>query len=300
MHEMQPSTPAFDDAEAGDGGPWIDSEHEHGDRCTLAIPAQMFNLPAKTIGQGAHITGIGLHSGTPSSVRFEPAPAGHGVVFVAAGQRVPARWDLADGPAGSTRLPGVATPEHLLAAVMGLGITDLLVHLEGSEVPHLDGSALPWVQALGETVCTGTVRARTVDSPVVVEAFGGIARVLPCDRLELAVRVDFGAGLRGDVELVVTPESFVRELCWARTFVPHASLPEQVASGRGRGAGPGDVVVWGPRGPLVPVRSADEPVRHKALDALGDLALASPLFARFEVERGSHALHLAALRAWLG
>ena len=98
--------------------------------------------------------------------------------------------------------------------------------------------------------------------------------------------------------LDVTAASFVAELAWARTFLPHASLDAVLASGRGQGVEPGSVVLLGPRGPVVPVRGPDECVRHKALDLLGDLALAGvPLLGRFEVVRGTHALHHALVRA---
>lgn len=264
------------------------------------MTAQTFKLEARTIASAARVSGVGLHSGAPASVVLAPAQPGAGVAFVrAGGERVPASWALADAPGGQTRLPGVQTPEHLLAAVQGLGITDLDVRLDGPEVPHLDGSAQGWADALGTPVVTGSTVGFVPDRPVEVEAFGGTARWEPHDRLELTVRIDFGPSLRGGLTIDVTPESFVRELCWARTFLPHDDLAAARAAGRGAGATPGTVVVWGRRGPLVPVRSPDEPVRHKALDLLGDLALAGPVRGRIVVERGTHALHQALLAAAL-
>ncbi|MEZ4320070.1 MAG: UDP-3-O-acyl-N-acetylglucosamine deacetylase [Myxococcota bacterium] len=260
----------------------------------------MFNTPAKTLAHTVSLEGAGLHSGAPCRVELRPAQGG-GLRFVKGGRVTPVHVDHADAPGGSTRFPGcVETPEHLLAAVVGLGITDLEVHVDGPEVPALDGSALTWVEALGEPVITGVSRGLAVSAPVEVAVDGGWARALPSDGLELWVDVDFGPACRGSFALAVDPGSFRRELAWARTFLPHAMLDAVVAAGRGRGAEPGSVVLLGARGPLVPVRGPDECVRHKALDLLGDLALAGlPLRGRFEVVRGTHALHHALVRAVL-
>jgi UDP-3-O-[3-hydroxymyristoyl] N-acetylglucosamine deacetylase len=261
-------------------------------------------LPGRTVAAPVRVTGRGLHSGTPATVELRPRST-PGVCFLVGGHSIPAGIDGAQAPGGMTRLGGragtVDTPEHLLAAVLGLGITHLDVVLEGNELPALDGSARPWVDRLDDVVSTGPVPARGVHEPVQIEAFGGIARAWPSERLEIAVDVDFGPAAKGRFALDVTPQSFVDELAWARTFLPHASLDAVLASGRGQGVEPGSVVLLGPRGPVVPVRGPDECVRHKALDLLGDLALAGvPLRGRFEVVRGTHALHHALVRAITG
>lgn len=261
----------------------------------------MFNSPAKTLAQTASITGVGLHSGAPCTVMLVPRREG-GLRFLRRGADrppMPVHHQHATAPGGSTRLAGIDTPEHLLAALLGLGVTDLEIQIDGSELPALDGSAAEWAELCGEPVSTGASRRTlTVSRPVEVELDGGWARATPADVLELVVDVDFGPACRGRFELRVTPEAFRRELAWARTFLPHASLDAVLAAGRGRGAGPGSVVLLGARGPLVPVRSADECVRHKALDLLGDLALlGGPVRGRFEVTRGTHALHHALVRA---
>lgn len=111
----------------------------------------------------------------------------------------------------------------------------------------------------------------------------------------VAVRVEFPGGPAGELEVEATEQAFRREVCWARTFVLERDLERLRASGRGRGATPENTAVW-PGGAL---RSPDEPIRHKLLDAWGDLALAGPIRARWAVERGSHRLHVRALRAAL-
>jgi len=261
----------------------------------------MFNCDAKTLGAPVRFAGVGLHSGAACEVELRPAHSG-GLRFLHRGRTLPVHISQASAPGGSTLLGGqLDTPEHLLAALVGLGITELEIAVTGPEIPGLDGSARDWVQGLGELVCVGSTAGLEVSEPVEIEGFGGIARAWPGDRLELAVEVDFGPACRGRFELVMSPERFHEELCWARTFLPHRMLGAVHAAGRGRGAKPGSVVVLGERGPLVPVRSADECVRHKALDLLGDLALfGAPVRGRFELVRGTHALHQALVREVLG
>ncbi len=266
-------------------------------------------VPGRTLRAPVRVTGRGLHSGRPVTVELRPRQA-PGICFEVSGARVPVHVDLASAPGGRTRLQSgevhVDTPEHLLAAVAGLGITHLDIVPSGPELPALDGSAQEWVHALetdGALVSVGSVSAWAVSKPLVVEAFGGVARAWPSDTLQIAVDVDFGPTVRGPAAqgrfaLEVTPAAFREQLAWARTFLPHTTLDAVLDAGLGRGVDPGAVVVLGARGPLVPVRSADECVRHKALDLLGDLALVgAPVLGRFEVERGTHALHQALVRA---
>ncbi len=259
----------------------------------------MFNHPRRTLADTARIEGVGLHSGAPCTVVLHPSRAG-GLRIRHGQQTVPVHIDHATSPGGSTRLGPVDTPEHLLAALVGLGITDLDIHVEGPEVPGLDGSAAPWVEACGTPVSFGSIAPLVLDRPLEVRQGEGVARAFPSPAFTVAVDVDFGPACRGDFAFTVSPAAFTEQVAWARTFLPHAHLARVEAAGRGRGAAPGSVVILGPRGPLVPVRSPDEPVRHKALDLLGDLALLGrPVQAGFAVERGTHALHQALVRAVL-
>ena len=260
-------------------------------------------VSGRTVATSSRVAGRGLHGGGRSVVQLRPTTQ-PGIRFLVGEAVVPVHVRHATAPGGRTRLEvgqaRVDTPEHLLGAVAGLGITHLDIVLEGAELPALDGSAAEWVHALGEPVPAGPITGVGVDEPVVVEAFGGIARAWPADGVELQVDIDFGPAARGRFTLDLTPASFRDELAWARTFLPHAALDAVLASGRGQGVDPGSVVVLGPRGPLVPVRGAQECARHKALDLLGDLALAgAPIRGRFHVERGTHALHQALVRRLL-
>lgn len=262
---------------------------------SVAAPGQTFKATARTVSDVVTVEGRGLHGGDPAKVRVHPEQAGHGR-WLRVGR---SRWRLGIGnaraPGGCTAVGPVRTVEHLLAAFVLRGVTDATVEVEGTEIPALDGSALPWVEYLGTPVATGVVDGWRLGEVGPVRAAGGVARIQPDPCLILSVAIDFGPGLRQ--ELVVGREGLL-EIAGARTFFPHARLDRLLETGLGRGARPGGVVVWGPRGPLVPLRFPDEPVRHKALDLLGDLALLDvPVVGRIHVERGSHALHQALVRA---
>ncbi len=257
----------------------------------VAVPAQMFKLPARTIRRAAVVRGRGLHGGRPAVVRLFPEPAGTGIRLVSGTVRL--RLCPAHGRAarGCSWWGPVRTVEHFLAALQIAGITDLTVDVEGEELPGLDGSAAMWLEAVEPTVVTGETWGYTLGWARVARG-GGWAWSEPAQRLVLDVSIVF-PGLH---QRRITMD--LREVADARTFALHASLPGLRAAGRGRGLGPGRAVVWGPRGSLVPLRHADEPVRHKILDLLGDLAfVGGPVRGRVRVCRGSHRLHLELVRA---
>lgn len=254
----------------------------------------MFNSPARTIRRTARLSGRGLHSGAPVDVELRPASPGAGVVFVCGEQRVRTGLAAAAAGPGHSQVGSISTPEHLLAAVHGLGITDLEVHLSTPELPGLDGSAAPWVDVLGEPVITGSITGYTVQRSTRVTGFGGVATATPSDQLELTVTLDFGEGYRCTERW----DGALQSIAPARTFVLFADLGPLQDSGRGKGLLPRDVLVLGPRGALVPQRLEREWARHKLLDLLGDLALLGcPVRGAFHIERGSHLLHLELLRA---
>lgn len=250
---------------------------------------------------------MGIHLGQPGSVRIEPAPWGTGLVAAVGGRRVPVHVDHARADPGSTVLVGPSaewrTPEHVLAALVGAGVTDAVLVVAGPEAPALDGSSLGWWQALHQ--------AGFVDGPPVapvqaralrIEAFGGVAEAWPASggRAEVEVAFD-GGGPRGEAAVALDGRGF-EAVADARTFVLDRDVEPLRAAGRGLGATAANTVVWHTDGgPTSGLRSADEPVRHKLLDLVGDLALlGGPLAGRVRVVRGSHRLHHALVRALLG
>jgi UDP-3-O-[3-hydroxymyristoyl] N-acetylglucosamine deacetylase/3-hydroxyacyl-[acyl-carrier-protein] dehydratase len=254
------------------------------------------------------IEGHGIHGGEPVRLRMLPAAAGSGLRF--------RRMDLDGRPElGAADLAGeaaeggrttlrrgsatVQTVEHLAAAAWGLGLDDLLVEIEGPEPPAADGSALPFAQLLLEAGVEDTDEPRPeLRPPTALCASRGAAWAActpSADGLTLRYLLDYpGEPLaQGCMELAVTPESFLRELAPARTFCPAAQVEKFRAMGWGKGATAANTIVF--EGTSVhenQLRFPDEPLRHKLLDMVGDLAFCgAALVARVSAVRSGHALN---------
>jgi UDP-3-O-[3-hydroxymyristoyl] N-acetylglucosamine deacetylase len=261
-------------------------------------------LHQHTVASPVHLSGIGLHSGLPVWARVEPAAPGAGLRFASTdGVEVPAHVDHVVDTTLATTLGRdgftVATVEHLLAALVSEEIDNARIVVEGGEVPALDGSARPWVEALhaaGRLRQDAPRRRIVVRQPVEVRDGERVARLLPADAVELCARIVFHHKTVGEQRLDVRLHNgtFGHELAWARTFGFLHEVDYLRASGLARGGGLDNAVVYGPDGPLNPegLRGPDEAVRHKMLDMVGDLALAGlPVIARFEAELPGHALN---------
>ncbi len=252
---------------------------------------------------------MGLHSGERASVRLLPAPEGTGLVFVVDGTEVLADLGHAVPVPGATTLQAhgvvVSTPEHLLSACRGMGVADLLIELEGGELPALDGGARVWMEELagGELLHQGSWEPLRVE-PGRVACHGGEVELVALSGGEVAtvsVEVDFPDGPFGSATWDGTVEGYRETAAWARTFVLEDQVEELRAAGRGRGADRHNTAVV----PRRRVSAAEDPlareaVAHKLLDAIGDLALAPPLAAHVLVRRGSHQVHVEGLRELLG
>lgn len=263
-----------------------------------------------TLESSIEVEGVGVHTGALARVRVGPARWGHGIRFYRWGteEYVPALVAWARAGEGSTVLEGpgfsVRTPEHLLAALYGSGISHARIEIDGPEVPILDGSAREWCERLDEAGSRSGPRQLRVElrRPVRVEAAGGWAEAWPAEGEIVRVDVDFEGGPVGVAQIDLEDEvAFIEDVAWARTFVHERDVERLRAAGRGLGATLDNTVVYGPDGPINAFRSFDEGVRHKLLDLIGDLALAgAPVQARIVVHRGSHALHQALVREVIG
>lgn len=256
--------------------------------------------------------GVGLHTGRQVELTLRPAAAGHGVRFWVRppGIEIPARVDALARLDHATTLShgGVAvhTVEHLLSALRGLGVDDVRVELDGPEVPVLDGSAMPFVElilAAGLRVLDAPRRYIRVLKPVEVVMTGKRARLSPCDdgfEVDYTIAFDHPLLRHQQMCLSVTPERYAADIAPARTFGFLRDIETLRQHGLARGGTLDNAVVFGDEGALTPQRFSDESVRHKVLDAIGDLALLGhPLLARLEVVRGGHALHTALARRLL-
>lgn len=269
----------------------------------------------RTLKAAIGCTGTGLHSGRRVSVTLRPAPAGTGIVFhrTDVGVSIPATFDRVVDTRlctvlASARRPDVrvGTVEHILAAFAGLGVHNAVVELDGPEVPVLDGSAAPWVFLLD---CAGIVaqaapmRVIEVLRPVRVGTDEAFAELRPgLGGLDLAVGIEFAAPAIGRqaLTLALSEHAFRGVLQSARTFTQAHEIEGLRAAGLARGGSLDNAVVVDGNRVLNPggLRMADEFVRHKALDAVGDLSLAGGvLCARFVGHRSGHALNNQVLRA---
>lgn len=266
-----------------------------------------------TIAQKARFRGVGLHSGAAVRLAILPAPVDHGIVFVRTdlgGVRIAARWDnvipsqlctLLDNGEGAT----VSTIEHVMAALVGTGINNAVVEVNGPEIPILDGSSAPFVQGIldaGLRKQTSALRAIRVLRTVEVRHGEGFARLSPADHLEIHFDIDFTDAAIGHQEkrLDMANGSFVHELMDSRTFCRQADVIKMQENGLALGGTYLNAVVIDGDKVLSPggLRHQDEAVRHKMLDAVGDLGLAgAPLLARYTGHRAGHAMTNKLLRA---
>jgi UDP-3-O-[3-hydroxymyristoyl] N-acetylglucosamine deacetylase/3-hydroxyacyl-[acyl-carrier-protein] dehydratase len=256
----------------------------------------------RTIAREAEIGGVGLHLGKVCRLVFRPAPSGAGITFVRldrAGLRVPARADLAVLVDRRTQLgdgdDALHTVEHVLAAVSGAFIDDVDIELDGPEPPIGDGSALPFLAALqsaGVAQNTGTPDYLTVRTPFVHREGESEYEVSPSDWLDLDVTIDFPHPLVGGQRgrWTLTPETFAAELAPARTFGFQHELEMLRARGLIQGGSTSNAVLLDDAGVVEnSLRWPDEFVRHKALDCVGDLALAGRrVKARIVARKPSH------------
>ncbi|MFN5193284.1 MAG: UDP-3-O-acyl-N-acetylglucosamine deacetylase [Cyanobacteriota bacterium] len=262
---------------------------------------------AWTLRASVERSGVGLHSGADCRVRLEPfdRPGLHLAWHDDGGGVAPCR--LGPHQVVDTRLctalklgqRRLATVEHLLAALAGTGVTHGLLRVEGEEVPLLDGSALPWVEAIGEVglVPLGLAApAPRLSAPLSRQAGSSFAVALPADAVRIGAAIEFPQAAIGRqlYSLDLTPERFVAEIAPARTFGFRDQVEQLRAAGLIRGGGLDNALVCdGDRWLNPPLRYADEPVRHKLLDLLGDLALVGLPQAQVFAYRGSHGLHTA-------
>ena len=269
----------------------------------------------RTVATTVALTGRGLHTGASVTVTLRAAGVGHGVWFrrtdVAEGDpMVPALWDAVVPAELCTRLVNadgveVRTVEHLMAALAGCGIGNVLVEIDGPEVPILDGSSLPFVEAiLAGGVRDQGVAGRVIEvlRPVEVRRGGALARLEPSDLPAIEFHIDFAdrAIGRQSRSMSVANGAFVRELCDSRTFCRMLDVEEMRSRGLALGGTFENAIVVDGARVLTPggLRREDEPVRHKMLDALGDLALAgAPIVGRYVGVRAGHSLTNDLLRA---
>lgn len=266
----------------------------------------------QTIAETLEFEGIGLHSGAPVTLRLLPAPAGSGIVFRRTDLdnfEIPAigRNVAKVSYATSLMRQGVliSTTEHLLSALIGMGIDNVIIELDNLELPILDGSALPYVQAF-QRVGIRTQRRRRESIRVLreVEVREGnkFIGVYPGSGYKIRYTIDFPAPIgRQHTSVDLAAETYGAAIAPARTFGYKSDEKRLRDMGLIRGAGPHNAIILGSRGPENgPLRFANEYVRHKILDLIGDLALAGRRIEGHVVAvRAGHAMHTALVQRLL-
>lgn len=267
-----------------------------------------------TLKNSISLVGTGLHSGKLAHLRILPAPAEYGIRFrrmdvTDRDNLVAARYDNVDDTSLCTRIANssgvsVSTIEHLMAAFMGCGIHNALVEIDGPEVPIMDGSSDQFVREIltaGIRSLDAPVRVIRILERVEVNLNGVMVSIEPFDNLEIDFSIDFPdeAIGRQTKRLNMANGAFVHELCNSRTFCRQSDVEWMRSNGLALGGSLENAIVVDGAKVLSPggLRHHDEYVRHKMLDALGDLALAgAPIIGRYHGIRAGHAATNALLR----
>ncbi|MCU1246761.1 MAG: UDP-3-O-[3-hydroxymyristoyl] N-acetylglucosamine deacetylase [Acidobacteria bacterium] len=270
----------------------------------LLIAADMY-AQRKTVNANVSITGIGLHSGIYTKVELHPAHAGSGITFVRAdlgGLRIPALQASTTALDYATTVGrddvSVGTVEHLLSAIVACGLTDVDIHIDGPEVPIVDGSAVPFVHLID----AAGIRPLNAEVPVLrlretIELIDGdkSIRIVPANRLIIKYKIDFkhAAIGRQSFRFDFDHDNFLQKIAPARTFGFLRDVEKMRQAGLARGGSVENCIVLDDRGTVNgPLRFRDEFVRHKILDLIGDLALVGrPIVGEITAYRAGHALH---------
>ena len=268
---------------------------------------------AWTLSQPVQRRGVGMHSGQQTQVRLQPSQhPGYWVGWLDAPELPMIR--LAPDQVSDTKLctalrldqRRLATVEHLLAALAGIGVTQAEILVSGEEIPFLDGSALSWVEALGEAglqALPGASAALELEFPITVSSGVSFVTALPHAGLRLGAAIEFADAAIGRqlFSLDLSPCAFVEQIAPARTFGLRSQVEQLRAAGLIQGGCLENALVCdGDSWLNPPLRFVEEPVRHKILDLLGDLALIGLPRAQIFAYRGSHGLHTSLAAALAG
>ena len=261
-----------------------------------------------TLKSPASCEGISLHGGRQTHLVLRPAPADTGLIF----RRVDVkdRYNLirvdanaVTGVRNCTTISnaaqvGVSTIEHLLAALCASGVDNLIIDIDGPELPALDGSAEPFLKMVEQAGLQRQAAPRRyirVLKPVEIEAGNAKARIEPCDRFEIDVTIDFDDAAIGHQRLQIAPnvQAFRDRIASARTFARKHEVAALQAAGLSKGGSYDNAILVDGENVLNPggLRFEDEFVRHKALDLMGDMYLGGPILGRVVTSRSGHGLN---------
>lgn len=256
-----------------------------------------------TLSRSLSFQGLGLHTGQPTELTLHPV-AEPGLYLKHSGQSLPISYQQVSQTRLCTALGTLMTVEHVLAALYGLGISAAVLEVHGPEMPALDGSSQPFAEAILSAGIKALSSARKIQglrqswrwrtADIQIEAE-------PAAQLEVSYQIDFQrqqTRLLQSYDFSWSPENFARQIAPARTFSFENDITKLRSAGLIKGGSlENALVLTETGGSLNPLRFEDEPVRHKILDCLGDLALlGSHLRARIRIERGGHSAHVTMVK----
>jgi UDP-3-O-[3-hydroxymyristoyl] N-acetylglucosamine deacetylase len=275
----------------------------------------MMDSRQRTVGDEISCTGIGLHSGKTVGLTVKPAPVDSGIVFqrtdIPDACKVKASFAnvIQTNMATTIGVNGyrIATVEHLMAALFGMGIDNALVQVDGEEVPIMDGSSAPFVALLdraGVAMQDSYKKFFVVKKPMKVTDGKRSIQLHPSDELKISYRIDFDHPLIKDqsYELAFSRNNFIREISKARTFGFLRDVQTLWQNGLAKGGSLENAIVVDESGVLNNdgLRYKNEFVRHKLLDFIGDLAiLGATIIGHFVVERSGHSFNQELLKAFM-
>ena len=266
----------------------------------------MTTIVPTTLAAAVTCKGVGLHSGEITTVTLRPAALGSGLRFIRSDlpdrPQIPAQVSLVQQTMLSTELvtpnARIRTVEHLLAALWGIGITDLWIEVDGGEMPLLDGSAIEWIKAVesvGIQVLGEKCDRPVLSEPIWIREADVFVAAIPSTELRFSYGIDFDLKAIGNQwhSWSPTTEPFSTAIAPARTFGLAHQIEQLQTAGLIKGGSLDNALVCGPDGWLnPPLRFANEPVRHKLLDLIGDLSLVTDLpIAHYLAYKASHRLH---------
>ncbi len=258
------------------------------------------NEPRKTLKSTGVLSGIGIHSGEFNTLTLTPAPSGTGIVFEYQGIKIPAIADHSLPPKRATILEyagvRIMTPEHLLSACFGYGVTDIIIKVSQPEIPILDGSAKPFCDlfdAIGLVLLTEPLPRITVTTPITLSKGNASITALPgsSTRFSIMIEYDQFIGVQW-ASYDLASGNYATMIAPARTYGFKSEIDALLASGLAKGGAIDNAVIIGDTGYVNPLRFPDELARHKLLDLMGDLALTGAhLQGHFIGLRSGHALN---------
>jgi UDP-3-O-[3-hydroxymyristoyl] N-acetylglucosamine deacetylase len=253
-------------------------------------------MKQQTIKKEISLSGLALHSGKEASVRLLPAAADAGIVFVVRGQKIPALAENVTDTTRGTSLGRAQVVEHLLAAAYGLGIDNLIIELEGGEPPALDGSAYLFMEAIKRAGLAELPEEKLFWAPekeILLEDSGASLQLIPYNGFAVHFVIEFPVIGRQELSY----DGDFSSIAQARTFGFLDELEGLRKKGLALGVTDENSLAIGDRGYANTLRYPDEPVRHKVLDLLGDLALVGhPINGKIEAFKSGHRLNVALAR----